>query len=77
MPNPDDFNSWMQDVVYNLMMAAKLESPFRGDGSDDRTLIRQMRGYDIRFDAMFENGVDAHEVPAEIVAEHSIYLEPC
>ena len=71
----DEFDEWIHGVLYYVMMRRQLEPPFKGDGTDGRTIVRQMRAHKIHFRSMFDNGVMDYDVPDEITAEDSIYLE--
>lgn len=68
-----EFSAWMQDVIYYVLMAKMAEPPFKGDGTDGPTIIREMRANDIHFDSMFEIGMEPYEVPDEIKSPHSFY----
>jgi len=71
----DEFEKWMQEVVYYMMMAKLNES----DGivhKSGKTLLRVMRANDIHFQSMHEHGIESYDVPDEIREESTMYLTP-
>lgn len=71
-----DYERWIQDVMYYMMMA-KLTEVNGVKHESGKTLLRVFRYNTINFEAMHEIGmVEPYEVPDEIREADSIYVIP-
>jgi len=70
-----EFDEWIQDVMYHMMMAKMNEMSGILHPSGNQ-LLRVIRNNDISFRAMYECGLEPHDVPDAIRETNSMWLNP-
>jgi hypothetical protein len=71
----EEFEKWIQDAMYHMMMA-KLNENAGIKHESGQTLFRVMRANEISFKGMHECGIESYDVSDEIRNPETIFITP-